>query len=188
MRRKEARTPRQDRSNRRRGHPRARGKARNVDLGVFGTEDVPAGANISRHFSVNAPYCFCLLECGRWLPLNRFYRPLGTSEVMFRCARSGAHFTMILSRRSLQRLRRHRSRMPADGGQEPRRRVGRGRRQAGRLADPIPATSRRRGPGPRAASRGALPTGHPNQFLERRDRPADEEFRLAEVLRERIER
>jgi hypothetical protein len=40
-------------------------------------KDVPAGAKINRHFSVNAPYCFRLLECGRWLPLNRFYRPLG---------------------------------------------------------------------------------------------------------------
>jgi hypothetical protein len=37
----------------------------------------PDGAKASRRFSLNAPYCFRLLECGRWLPLNRLYRPLG---------------------------------------------------------------------------------------------------------------
>jgi hypothetical protein len=37
----------------------------------------PAGLKWDRHARANAVYCFRLLDCGRWLPLNRSYRPLG---------------------------------------------------------------------------------------------------------------
>jgi hypothetical protein len=40
--------------------------------------DTPAGLNLKRpNASRNAIYCFRLIGCGRWLPLNRQYRPLG---------------------------------------------------------------------------------------------------------------
>jgi hypothetical protein len=37
----------------------------------------PAGLKLNRRSRLNAIYCFRLLEGGGWLPLNRFYRPLG---------------------------------------------------------------------------------------------------------------
>jgi hypothetical protein len=37
----------------------------------------PAGLKLDKRTRLNAIYCFRLLQCGRWLPLNRFYRPLG---------------------------------------------------------------------------------------------------------------
>jgi hypothetical protein len=40
----------------------------------------PAGLKWDRHARVNAIYCFRLLDCGRWLPLNRLYMPLGNGS------------------------------------------------------------------------------------------------------------